>query len=131
VEEWKMTAENLTAFEKQNYINLETFRKNGEGVKTPVWFMRSGDILYVRTMDNSAKVKRIRRSGRVRIAPCTGSGKPLGDWVEASAEISQDAAKNTEANQLGNKKYGLMKKLIELMSFFNRRSYATLIIRLN
>lgn len=35
-------------FKNQNYINLETFRKSGEGVKTPVWFVQERDSLYVR-----------------------------------------------------------------------------------
>ena len=127
-----MTTEKLTAFEKQKYLNLETFRKNGEGVKTPVWFMRCGDILYVRTADNSAKIKRIRRNSTVRIAPCTGSGRPLGEWIEAKAEITQDVERNKEADQLANKKYGLIKRAIEMMSGLNKRvAYTTLIIRVN
>ena len=29
----------------ENYINLETFKKNGQGVKTPVWFAHQGESL--------------------------------------------------------------------------------------
>lgn len=29
----------LHSFENQAYMNLETYRKNGEGVKTPVWMV--------------------------------------------------------------------------------------------
>jgi hypothetical protein len=28
---------------RQQYLNIETFRKNGQGVKTPVWFVEDGD----------------------------------------------------------------------------------------
>jgi hypothetical protein len=121
----------LSAFKKQNYINLETFRKNGTGVKTPVWFMQSGNLLYVRTGEDSAKVKRIRRNPIVKIAPCTGNGKVLGGWIEATAEITRDAEIIKEAEQLAKQKYGLMKKAFELMTLFNRSVYTTLIIRLN
>jgi PPOX class probable F420-dependent enzyme len=55
----------MTAFDQltqQQYINLETFRKNGVGVKTSVWFVQDGDTIYVRTVANSGKVKRIRNT---------------------------------------------------------------------
>lgn len=26
-------------FERRHYLNIETFRKNGQGVKTPLWFV--------------------------------------------------------------------------------------------
>ena len=28
----------FAAFSEKKYLNLETFKKNGDGVKTPVWF---------------------------------------------------------------------------------------------
>jgi uncharacterized protein len=127
----KMMAEKWTAFQKQSYLNLETFRKNGEGVPTPVWFMCSGDVLYVRTADNSGKVKRIRREPRVRIAPCAGNGQLKGDWVEARAEISTDDAVNREAEMLANKKYGLIKWIFELISRTNHLPHITLVIHPN
>ena len=49
-------------FTSQQYLNLETFRKNGAAVKTPVWFVQDGDATFVRTLANSGKVKRIRNN---------------------------------------------------------------------
>ena len=40
----------LKQFEGQSFLNLETFRRNGSGVKTPVWFTQDGQTLYVRTV---------------------------------------------------------------------------------
>ena len=34
-------------FNNYQYLNIETFRKSGVGVQTPVWFVREGDVLYV------------------------------------------------------------------------------------
>ncbi len=34
-----------TTFDHQQYLNLETFRKNGAGVKTPVWFVEDGGTI--------------------------------------------------------------------------------------
>jgi PPOX class probable F420-dependent enzyme len=69
------------------FIALETFRKNGEGVITPVWIVGEGDKLYVSTDGNSWKVKRIRNNKRVRICKSDARGKPESDWVEAQARI--------------------------------------------
>ena len=87
-------------FAGHKYLNLETFKKSGEGVKTPVWFAADPSVrldssdakLFVYTIGVSGKVKRIRNNPRVRIAPCTASGKLLGDWVQARAEIVDEAA---------------------------------------
>ena len=64
----------LGQFVRQEYLNLETFRKNGEGVKTPVWFVEDNGKLYVRTVADSAKVKRLRRNAQVRVTPCQADG---------------------------------------------------------
>ena len=52
----------LAQFANQQFINVETFRKNGQGVQTPVWFVEDKGTLYVRTVENSFKVKRIRNT---------------------------------------------------------------------
>ena len=125
-----MMDEKWAVFEKETYLNLETFRKNGEGVKTPVWFMRSGDVLYVRTIDGSAKIKRIRRNARVRIAPCTNNGTLKGDGVEAMAEIAQDAQVIVEAENMAKKKYGMPNWIFTTVSRLRGGTYATIVIRL-
>jgi hypothetical protein len=98
----------LKQFEKQNYLNIETFRKNGQGVKTPVWFVQDGETLRVWTYAGSGKVKRIRRDGSVHVVPCTATGEPRGEWVSAQAVVddSPDDIQHTES--LMKKKYGLL-----------------------
>ena len=68
-------------------INLTTFRKSGEAVPTPVWYVVLEDKLYVRTEASSGKVKRIRNNGRVELAPSTVRGKTLGSTTEAKARV--------------------------------------------
>ena len=125
-----MGLDKLAGFERQNYLNLETFRKNGEGVKTPVWFMRCTDVLYVRTIQNSGKVKRIRRNANVRIVPCSNNGKVLGEWVEAEVLETKDPRQVEEAAYLANKKYGFFNWIFSTVNRLSRNSYATLVIRL-
>ena len=103
----------LTQFAHQNYLNLETFRKSGAGVKTPVWFAQEGETLYVVTMANSGKVKRVRREGLVNVAACRMDGKVTGTWTPAQAREVTDPAVSAKVNRLFDRKYGLLKKLFE------------------
>jgi PPOX class probable F420-dependent enzyme len=108
----KMNA--LDQFSKKQYLNLETFRKNGVSMKTPVWFVQESETIYVQTMANSGKVKRIRNNGRVTITPCKMDGRPTGTWVPANAREIVDTEVFKKVNQLLDKKYGLMRKIAAL-----------------
>ncbi len=121
----------IAALENQAYINLETFRKNGEGMKTPVWFVLDGEVIYVRTVANSGKVKRIRNNGKANIAPCKMDGALLGAWTPAEArEVPPDSGVQARVARLLNKKYGLQAAFFSLMSWFNRRENTLLEIHL-
>src|SRR5260370_7325924 len=82
----------FASFQHHKYLSLETFRKNGQGVRTPVWFASdpAGGVpqtLYVYSTADSGKSKRIRNNPRVRGAPCDARGNLRGEWIEARAEI--------------------------------------------
>ena len=98
----------LKQFEKQQYLNIETFRKNGQGVKTPVWFAQDGEALQVWTQAGSGKAKRIRNNGTVRVAPSTASGEPTGDWMDAHAQTNESPEAIKHVEKLMQKKYGVM-----------------------
>ena len=69
------------------YLSITSYRRDGSGVSTPVWFATEGDRLLVMTDSKSGKVKRIRRNPYVTIAPCSGRGKPKAKGMPAHAEI--------------------------------------------
>jgi PPOX class probable F420-dependent enzyme len=100
----------------KRYLNLETYRRNGKGVRTPVWFAAAqepgGPKLYVYTLANSGKAKRIRRTGVVRIAPCDSRGKVTGGWIAARAEIVSGEAFD-RGMQLLNQKYRPWKQIMD------------------
>jgi PPOX class probable F420-dependent enzyme len=73
----------LAQFDGQNYISLETFKKNGQGVKTPVWFVLYENVFYVYTEADSWKVRRIRNNPRVRVAACNVRGAVKGRWLDS------------------------------------------------
>jgi PPOX class probable F420-dependent enzyme len=124
------------AFRGQKYLNLETFKKSGEGVKTPVWFAAdpAADLgspeakLYAYTVGNSGKVKRIRNNGRARIAPCDARGKLLGDWVDVTAQIIAGHEAES-ADRLLNKKYWPWKQLLNFFASFRRRTRTCFVLR--
>ena len=92
----------------QKYLSLATFRKTGVPVRTPVWFAEDTDKLYLFTDPKSGKVKRLRNSAQVRIAPCTMRGRITGPEFAAKARILSPA----EAGRglaLMKKKYWLMR----------------------
>lgn len=115
-----MSEANLTAFANEKYLNLMTFKKDGTGVATPVWFVETDGTIYVYTLADAWKVKRIRNNPKVQIAPCDIRGKLKGEWVEARARIV-DESEATTAHQLLDKKYGLMKKIGNLFSRLRKR----------
>jgi PPOX class probable F420-dependent enzyme len=108
---------NTSQFSNEKYINLETFRKNGQAVQTPVWFVIDGRILYIRTDMSSGKVKRAKINPRVRITPCSIRGQPKGKWIDGEMRMASITSESEKANQLLNKKYGLKGRIIRT---FNR-----------
>jgi PPOX class probable F420-dependent enzyme len=116
----------IDQFAQQQYLNIETFRKNGVGVKTPVWFVQEDNTLFVRTIANSGKVKRIRNRGQVNIAPCKADGSVLGDWLPAKASEVIDEDTDRRVDRLLDRKYGLTKKMFALVSTLQGRKYTVL-----
>lgn len=124
-----MSTEKLAQFAGQKYLNLETYRKTGAAVATPVWFAEDSGVLYIYSLANAGKVKRIRNNPRVRVMPCDMRGKPRGEWVDALAR-TLDAAGAERAHRLLDKKYGWMKKLGGLYSKIMKRDRAAIAIDL-
>jgi len=121
--------EHAKQFEGQSYLNLETFKRSGEGIRTPVWFVRDGSRLYVRTDAASGKVKRVRNNGRARVVPSDALGAPLGEWVNSAAHLVE-AEEADRASRLAARKYGAMKIGFDLMNRLQGRKWATIRIDL-
>jgi uncharacterized protein len=95
------------------YCLLVTYKRSGNAVPTPVWFGLGDGKLYVRSEADVAKVKRIRNEPRVRVAPCTGRGKPLGPPAEGRARVLDQPSDEEEAEAALRANYGLGRKLYE------------------
>ena len=110
-----MSSEKLAVFEGQKYLCLETYKKTGQAVKTPVWFVISDGIIYIATTESSGKVKRLKNNKSVRIVPSGYNGTPKGNWMEGQAFFGDGAELNLTMS-LRNKKYGLLAKIIRLFA---------------
>ncbi|XVS62982.1 PPOX class F420-dependent oxidoreductase [Actinosynnema sp. CA-299493] len=101
------------------YLLLTTFRKDGTAVPTPVWVAGGDGTLYAWSATDTGKVKRIRRSGDVRVGPCDIRGRPTGEQVPATARLL-DGSGSDRVRSLIAKKYGVVGKLSVLGSKLRR-----------
>ncbi|MEU4564386.1 PPOX class F420-dependent oxidoreductase [Actinoplanes sp. NPDC023936] len=111
----------------EKYALLTTFRRDGRAVATPLWVVPDGTGLGFWTVADSGKVKRIRNSGRVTVAPCDMRGKPTGEAVEGTARIGDRADFHRVAGTL-KKKYGFMGRLTVLGSRLRRGADGTVVV---
>lgn len=92
----------------ESFVSLTTFRRNGDGVSTPMWVARDGDALVMTTVAGSGKVKRLRNDPRVELRPCNraGSVAPGAVTIPASAQVVDDAAESERQTAVLRAKYG-------------------------
>ena len=118
-------------FDNQQFVSLETFRKSGVGVKTPVWFVEEDDAFYIWTEASSGKAKRIRQDGKVKVVPSTASGEPTGEWVDANATADASPAALKYISKLMKKKYGLAFAGFRLSGKLRKASYTQIKVQLS
>ena len=123
-----MSDNKLAPFANQKYISLETYRKNGQAVRTPVWFAESDGQLYVYTLADAGKAKRLRNNPRASIAPCDMRGRVTGEWADAEARFVQ-GEEATRANALLDYKYW-MKRFFNLTSKLRRTPRVVIALKL-
>ncbi len=97
----------LRQFHNEEFLSIETFRKTGEGVKTPIWFAELDGEFLLWTDVNSGKVKRIRNNPQVMVAPCKRMGDVTGEWVPAQASIDETPEAVEQVEALLRRKVGI------------------------
>ncbi len=109
----------LSQFSGEKYLSLETFKLDGSGVRTPLWFVEMDGALYVWTGSDSWKVKRLLKNPRIQVVPSGARGQPKGSWVDGEARVALGSVAE-RAIELLKQKYGVMYKLINTLSRKNR-----------
>jgi uncharacterized protein len=100
-------------FLNKKYINIETYKKNDQALRTPVWFVIDSVKIYSRTDLHSGKVKHARNNPHIRVAPSDVRGRPMGLRVDSKITLA-DSSESELANQLLNQKYGLQGRLVRI-----------------
>jgi PPOX class probable F420-dependent enzyme len=121
-----------TDLDRHRYISLSTFRRNGAEVATPVWFAASGPRLYVFTMGDSGKIKRLRHTAKARVAPSDSRGHVQGAARTATARLITEPAAIDRAHGALRAKYGWQMRVADLFSGLTgrarRRAYIEIVV---
>lgn len=125
-----MSNDKLAQFANQKYLNLESYRRNGQGVRTALWFVEDNGALCFYTVAHSYKVKRIHNNPHVRVVPCDMRGNVKGDWVDATAR-RLDGAEARRANELLNRKYGWAKRILNFFAKIRGHERAAFAVQLD
>jgi PPOX class probable F420-dependent enzyme len=96
----------LRPLEGAHYISLTTFRRDGTPVATPVWFAAQNATIFVYTESQSGKVKRLRHTPQVTLAPCTARGEEIGPTIVGTGRVIADHAEARRAGNALARKYG-------------------------
>jgi PPOX class probable F420-dependent enzyme len=112
-------------FTNGRLLALESIRKNGQPIVTPLLFIVQDGAFYMRTPASTAKVKRIRRHPFVRLAPADWRGRPVGDWLVGEAKI-YPAVEMAWVNERFKEKYGLVKRLIDWRNSLRRPGFVVI-----
>jgi PPOX class probable F420-dependent enzyme len=114
-------APDLKALFPGRYLSVTSFRRNGTGVATPVWFVSDGSRLFALTDLHSAKIRRIRRNPRVMIGSCRPDGKLRREPVAARAEVLTATADLDRVQKLLIERYKMSYRIVMLIYALGRR----------
>jgi uncharacterized protein len=103
---------------EETCVLLTTFKRDGTGVSTPVWWVDMGDGTFgFWTSSASGKAKRLAHTAGVTVQPCNQRGviKPGTSPEEATARIVT-GAQHEAIRQRVVAKYGFMTKVTKFLA---------------
>ena len=118
-----MTSPALLALGESDFNQLNTYRKNGTPVATPLWVVRDGDAISAFTPTGAGKLKRLRHTSRVTVVECgrRGSVEDGAQEIEAIASVSTDPADVRRVTARLAQKYGFQFKVVMLIEKISNR----------
>jgi PPOX class probable F420-dependent enzyme len=103
------------------FLSLTSFKADGTGIATPLWFVSDGQRLFALTDLHSAKVARIRHEPRVLVAPCRSNGKLRGEPLPGRAEALTEMPELERVQRLLTDRYRVSYRLMMLVYRLGRR----------
>jgi PPOX class probable F420-dependent enzyme len=111
-----------TELDRVPYISLRSYKRDGGAVDTPVWVAPLDGKLYVFTLRETFKVKRVTRNPKVQVAKCDIRGKLLGPWHDGECHVVPAGSEvERRAYESFNDKYGLTMRVGNLLSSLTGR----------
>jgi hypothetical protein len=114
-------AVDLEALFPGRYLSVTSFKRDGTGVATPVWFVSDGARLFALTDLHSPKVWRMRRNPRVLVASCRVDGKLRSEPLPARAEVLTATSELDRVQKLLLERYKISYRLVMLIYRVGRR----------
>jgi PPOX class probable F420-dependent enzyme len=111
----------LAALFPGRYLSVTSFKADGTGVATPVWFVSDGERLFALTDLQSAKIRRLRRNPRALVASCRADGKVRGEPVPAHADVLTTKSELERVRELLIERYPISYRLVMLVYRLGRR----------
>ena len=111
----------LEARFRGRYLSVTSFKRDGTGVATPVWFVSDGSRLLALTDLHSAKVRRVRRDPRVLVASCRADGNLRTEPIPARAEVLTATPDLERVQKLLLERYKLTYRVVMLVYRLARR----------
>ena len=103
------------------FVSVTSFKADGTGVATPLWFVSDGERLFALTDIQSGKVRRVRHDPRVVVAPCRPNGKLRGEPLPACVEVLTEDEDLERVQTLLIERYRISYRLMMLLYRLGRR----------
>ena len=111
----------LEALFPGRFLSVTSFKRDGTGVATPVWFVSDGKRLFAFTDLHSAKIRRLRRNPRVLVASCRPDGKLRRAPVGGRAEVLTATGDLERVRRLLLARYKISYRVVTLFYRLGRR----------
>jgi PPOX class probable F420-dependent enzyme len=103
------------------YLSITSFKRDGSGIATPVWFVSDRERLFALTDLHSAKIRRIRHDPHVLVASCRPWGTLCREPLGARAEVLTDTADLERVRRLLLARYKISYRIVMLFYRLGRR----------
>lgn len=113
----------LDALFPGRFLSITSFKRDGTGIATPVWFVSDGSRLFAFTDLHSAKIWRVRRNPNVLVASCLPGGKLRRELVAARAEVLTDTADLERVRKLLVARYKVSYRVVMFFYRLGRRTH--------
>jgi len=114
-------AADLEALFPGRYLSVTSFKRDGTGVATPVWFVSDGSRLFALTDLHSAKVRRLRHNPQALVAPCSANGKLRRQPLPARVELLTAIPELERVQKLLGERYKISYRVVMLIRRIGRR----------